>query len=147
MNTRLLIALISLVVIVSCSIEPEKINYGTDTCHYCQMTIIDGKHTSQMVTKKGKVYKYDSIECLINDTASKDSGSVALLMVADFANPGSLINAKEAMYLVSDSISSPMGANLSAFISLEQLNTLKREMGGTSYTWKEINQVILDKGN
>ncbi|MCG8372424.1 MAG: nitrous oxide reductase accessory protein NosL [Balneolales bacterium] len=100
-----------------------------------------------MVTKKGKVYKYDSIECLIKDTASKDSNSVALFVVADFANPGSLIDAGEAMYLVSDRIPSPMGANLSAFSSLEQLDALKQEKGGTSYTWEEIRQEILGKGN
>ena len=29
------------------------------------MTIVDNKHSAELVTTKGKVYKFDAIECMI----------------------------------------------------------------------------------
>ena len=46
----------------SCSKTPQPINYGTDMCHFCQMTIVTKTHAAQMVTTKGKQYKFDAIE-------------------------------------------------------------------------------------
>ena len=40
----------------SCNVSPKPIEYGSDGCHYCKMTIVDKVHAAEMVTKKGKVY-------------------------------------------------------------------------------------------
>lgn len=60
---------ISLVVLVSfftsCStVEPTPIKLNTDNCDYCKMTIADLRFASELITEKGKVYKYDDLSCL-----------------------------------------------------------------------------------
>ena len=46
--------------------------------------------------------------------------------------------AKEATYLISKEIKSPMGANLSGFASKEKALISQRDNGGDIYTWQEL---------
>ncbi len=121
----------------ACNVAPEKIEYGKDGCSFCDMTIVDKTHAAEFVTKKGKVYKFDAIECLINDLTTKDENSMAYILVTDFLNPANFINANEAVFLISEELKSPMGANLSAFKSKEVIN-----YKGQTYNWKNIKERI-----
>lgn len=93
----------------SCQVKPQEIDYGKDGCHYCKMTIVDNQHAAELVTKKGKAFKYDAIECMVNDLKQKENNSVELFYVNDYGNPGKFVPAKEATYLISKKIPSPMG--------------------------------------
>jgi len=126
----------------SCSVESEKINYGKEACHFCKMTIVDTQHASEIVTNKGKVFKYDAIECMINDLKKKEGSTIALLFINDYANPKALIDAKTATYLISEQIKSPMGAFLSGFKTEEEAVSTQKEVGGKLYSWSEIQQQI-----
>ncbi len=126
----------------SCSVESEKINYGKESCHFCKMTIVDTQHASEAVTSKGKVFKYDAIECMINDLKKKESIDFALLFINDYSNPATLIDAKSATYLISETIKSPMGAYLSGFNSKDKALNTQKESGGKIYSWSEIQQQI-----
>ena len=66
------------ILVSSCSVESEEINYGEESCHFCKMTIIDNQHASEVVTVKGKVFKYDAIECMVNDLKQKKDVEIAL---------------------------------------------------------------------
>ena len=125
------------IVLASCSVTPSKIEYGKDVCHFCDMTIVDKTHASEFVTKKGRAYKFDAVECLINGLKDKDENEMAYILVTDFLNPTVLINAKEASYLVSEKIKSPMGANLAAFKNKEAIG-----YQGEIYNWKSIKNHI-----
>ncbi|MGO3183594.1 MAG: nitrous oxide reductase accessory protein NosL [Aequorivita sp.] len=132
--------LISLV-FTACNVSPQPINYGSDACHFCDMTIVDRQHASQMVTAKGKAYKYDAIECMVHSLQDefKDT-EMAHYLVADFHQPGELIDAKTATYLVSEKIQSPMGENLSAFLNEESGQKAVERFTGNTYSWKEIQE-------
>jgi copper chaperone NosL len=120
---------------LSCTVEPEKINYGSEACHFCKMTIVDRQHAAQYVTKKGKQFKFDAIECMVNDLSDKEVEKIALLLVADYMEPGKMIPASQATFLISKEIKSPMGANLSAFSSVQAANLVKDKNGGEVYDW------------
>jgi copper chaperone NosL len=122
----------------SCDIAPEEINYGTDACSFCKMTIVDQKHASQYVTKKGKQYKFDAIECMVNDISENGQEHLGILLVADFENPGNMVDADHAVYMINEAIKSPMGANLSGFASQEAAESIQKEHGGKLYSWKEL---------
>ncbi|MCP4884715.1 MAG: hypothetical protein GY908_13100 [Flavobacteriales bacterium] len=122
----------------SCSIAPESINYGLDSCHFCKMTIVDQQHSAQYVTAKGKQFKFDAIECMVNELAEKDIDKMAIFLVADYDEPGQMTTAFEATYLISEEIKSPMGANLSGFSSEESALTTKNSSGGDLYSWDEL---------
>ncbi|TBW28115.1 nitrous oxide reductase accessory protein NosL [Gramella sp. KN1008] len=128
--------------LISCEIGPKPIHYGQDGCEYCKMTIVDKQHASELVTNKGKVYKFDAIECMINFRKEHDDIQYALYLVNDFNNPGELIDATMATFLISENISSPMGANLSAFYAEAAANEVQSSHGGEVYDWHEIQPFI-----
>ncbi|HHL51947.1 MAG TPA: hypothetical protein ENJ39_01095 [Flammeovirgaceae bacterium] len=127
--------------LTACEVAPQEINYGKDGCHFCKMTIVDNQHAAELVTAKGKAYKFDSIECLIHDLRQRED-EVALLLVCDYSRPGELIDARQATYLISQNIPSPMGAYLSAFDSRQAAEAVQAEQGGDLYTWQEVQQTI-----
>nr|AWJ66262.1 nitrous oxide reductase maturation protein, outer-membrane lipoprotein [uncultured bacterium] len=102
------------------------------------MTIVDRQHASELVTSKGKVYKFDAIECMINSLNENDIGPYAHTLVSDFTNPGQLIDAQDASFLISKNIPSPMGAFLSAFKKKEAALKTQNESSGTIYNWGEL---------
>lgn len=121
-----------LVGITSCAVEPEPINYGRDACHFCEMTIVSKAHAARAVSDKGKQYKYDAIECMAHDEL-KHQVPMAIRQVSDLADPGSMIEVEDAVFLVNDSINSPMGANLGAL--KENHETSKN---AELYSWEEL---------
>lgn len=128
------------IVITACEVKPQPINYGNDACHYCKMTIVDKTHAAEIVTKKGKPYKYDAIECMLNDLKDRENNKIALFLVSDYGNPGALIDATEATYLVSPTIKSPMGANLTAFLKKNKAEGYVNNGDDKIYNWNEIQQ-------
>lgn len=135
-----LVTSLCILLLVGCKIEPQKIDYGKDICNFCKMTIVEEKHAAEIVTKKGRAYKYDAIECLINETNELDKSKIALFLVTDYTQPKVLINANEATFLVSKDIKSPMGAYLSAFSN--KLDAKKYK--GKIYNWNEIQKRFKD---
>lgn len=123
----------------ACNVSPQPINYGSDACHFCDMTIVDRQHASQLVTAKGKAYKYDAVECMVHSLQDEFKNTdMAYYLVADFNQPGELIDATKASYLVSQQLQSPMGANLSAFLNEEAVQKAQNKFTGDIYSWKEI---------
>ncbi len=126
----------------ACTVGPSEINYGKEACHFCKMTIVDNQHAAEIVTAKGKAFKFDAIECMINDLKKRDESEIALFLINDYANPGNLIDARPATYLISEAIPSPMGAFLSGFGSRETALAVKDEKGGEIYDWQAIREQI-----
>lgn len=116
----------------SCSVEPSPIEFGKDACEYCRMTIADPRYGAELVTKKGRVYKYDSIECLVNEMSEPDfsSNEVKYLLTVDYASPERLVDARRASYLHSPALRSPMGMNLTSFADASAADKTRRAHSG-----------------
>ena len=123
---------------LSCEIEPSEINYGNDACHFCSMTIVDNQHAAQILNNKGKAFKYDAIECMLNDLKKWPSAEIGMILVNDYNKPGKLVMAEEATYLISPAIPSPMGAFLSAGEDESKIMSIKSAQGGEIYSWESI---------
>ena len=130
---------------ISCEPKVVDINYGKDMCHYCSMTIVDRQYSAQYVTGKGRAYKFDAIECLIKDMKAQDEEKMAFIMVSDYSNPGELIDARSARYVVSENIQSPMGENLLAVKDDETAKGIILEAQGDKFEWPQICAKIQDK--
>ena len=141
-NQNFKVAILSLLLLASCSVEPEPIDFGREQCNHCMMNIVDKAHAAQYVTKKGKQYKFDAVECLINYLSNKDEKEIEQILVADYNNPRKMIEAKNAAYIISENINSPMGANLSAVTNVNDAEKLVEEHGGDVYKWDEIKAKI-----
>ena len=130
---KIVLLTFSFLLIYSCGTKPQPINYGSDACSFCQMTIVDRQHSAEIVTVKGKSYKYDAIECMMNDLSKWKRPDVALFLVADYDRPGELIDATNANYLISEDIPSPMGEFLSAFGD-------DISMDGEKFNWASLKE-------
>jgi copper chaperone NosL len=102
------------------------------------MTIVDKVHAAEIVTTKGKVYKFDATECMINFMDEFETSNIELFLSNNYSTPEELIDSKEATFLISENVPSPMGAFLSAFKNKEDAVKLKDEKGGEIYTWEEL---------
>ena len=138
MRRRYLIMVILGLGMLSCEIKPRPIAYGSEACHYCKMTIVDRQHAAQLVTDKGKIFNFDAVECLINYSPQLEEADIALKLCNHFTEPGELIPAEEAYYLISEGIPSPMGAFLTAFQTDDLAKNALREHGGEVFTWNEL---------
>ena len=124
--------------LISCNVAPEAINYGEDGCHYCKMTIVDKTHAAEVVTDKGKIYKFDATECMVNFMNEFDTSQIALYLSNNYTDPEALIDATKATFLISKNVPSPMGAFLSAFETKEEAQKILDDKGGDLYTWETL---------
>jgi len=139
--------LFAALLLVSCSPKPEPIDYGNDVCDFCKMNITDNKYAAELVTSKGKVYKYDSIECLFQfkDLEFKSDDEIHSELVNDFSNPGELIDLRRSFFLKSEVFRSPMGMNVLSVSSEEKLNEIKSQHGGEILTYNEVKKLALEQ--
>ncbi|KAA2219021.1 nitrous oxide reductase accessory protein NosL [Maribacter flavus] len=134
-----IITLLTLTYLIwGCSGTPKVLEYRTEGCHYCKMTIVDKQHAAQYVTKKGRTYSFDAAECMLNQLKEINEETVNLFLVNDYNDPGSMLDASKATYLISKNIPSPMGEYLSAFGTIEAAREIQTEQGGELFTWTEI---------
>ena len=63
---KMISLILALALFLSCNTEPVPLRYGKDACHLCKMTLMDKKFGGELVTGKGKVYKFDDVNCMIN---------------------------------------------------------------------------------
>ncbi len=141
---RVVFVLVTLITLASCGSEPEPINYGHDECEFCRMLITDTKYGAELVTDKGKIYKFDSIECMIEFSLVKNTlgDTNNKLLITDFNNPGNLVDARNSFYVKNDKVRSPMGLNVTAFNGEEQAQKFISENGGEKLSWVEVIELV-----
>jgi len=124
----------------ACTPTAEPVSFGEDMCAHCKMTIVDEPFAAEVVTQKGKVFKFDAIECMMQFLQKKQSDKMALMLVRDFENPKEWQDATQCNYLISKELPSPMGAGLSAWLSKENAAAMQAEKGGEVYDWAGLKQ-------
>jgi copper chaperone NosL len=129
-----------LLLVLACKVEPEPIAFGKDHCHLCKMTLMDHKFGGEVVSTKGRIYKFDDTKCMVDFINSGYYGDkdLAFKMVIDYQNPGELIDATTAFYVKSPEIMSPMGGGIAAFSTQEAMNDFKKKLNGFYLVWGEV---------
>ena len=138
MKTKLLFSIITVLALTACNSKPIAITYGEDACYFCKMTIVDRQHAAEIVTKKGKVYKFDATECMVNFTSDIDSTTIKRYLSNNYLEPEILIDASKATFLISKNIPSPMGAFISAFKTKDEALKMKAKKEGEIYSWHQL---------
>lgn len=138
MKTPNLITLMLCLLLAACSHAPQPILYGKDACAHCKMTIMDKRFAAEVITAKGKVFKFDAAECMIdflNENPAIASDAKSSFLVDDFNNPEQFADARRSFFLRDSSLSSPMGGNLAAFFSLSTAKAAKKDQSAQIYSW------------
>jgi copper chaperone NosL len=125
---------------IGCEINPEALRYGVDACYTCKMTLMDTKYGAEIVTKKGKVYKFDDINCMINfyNSGLESFDNMAYKLVVDYSQPEKLIEAQDAFYIKSNQIRSPMAGGIAAFENKSVMDNYKKQWKGIWLSWGEL---------
>lgn len=138
-NTIKLVLLLA-IFLAACTVEPDPILFGVQECSHCRMTITERPFAAQLMTEKGRTHSFDAIECMMRYSRSNFSTDqeVRMFRVADQESPHELFDATQATYVVSESIPSPMGGNLSAYRSRESAASRLGSQEGEILTWMEL---------
>ena len=92
---------------------PRPIAYDRDVCAFCSMTVSDPRYGAELITVKGKVLTFDSIECLASYHLANRAATRSLWVTQD----GRLVPAERARFrraAPDAEANSPMGLGLSA---------------------------------
>ncbi len=135
-----LLACLVAISLLSCTAEPEPLEYGHDACHTCKMTLVDRKFGAELVTSKGKVFKFDDVNCMLTyyHSGENDPAVFTHKLVVDFSDPAKLVAATDAFYLKSSGIKSPMASQIAAFEKKENMDKAKDELNGIYLVWGEV---------
>ena len=82
---NLFISAATLVLLVACGHSgPETININKDDCDNCKMSISDKRFACELVTEKGRAYKFDDVTCMMS---YKNDAWYALMELRDYLGP------------------------------------------------------------
>jgi copper chaperone NosL len=123
-------------IVIGCAKGPAEIAIGQDVCDHCRMVITDIRFAAEIVNQNGKVFKFDSIECMVSRHA--DIANVHSSWVKDFHNPSAWVDAQQAVFLRSESLPSPMGGFLSAYAQESVAAAAREQHGGLLRTFDQL---------
>lgn len=124
----------------SCStIEPELIGLNKDVCDFCKMTISDGRYACEMITNKGRVYKFDDLGCLLAYKKENKKRQCKYIFINDYDQNKEMVSAENAFYVESAHLNSPMGGNCAAFKDSVKANKLAKQFAVKVSNWSAIN--------
>lgn len=120
---------------------PEPIKLNVDACSFCRMKISDGRFAAQLITSKGRNYKFDDLKCMLN-FSSQFEGEIKSYYIAEFSGANELTDAGTAWYIQNDDFKSPMGGNTAAFKSKTQAESEAQATGTKVLSWSEVSSSI-----
>ena len=101
---------------------------------------MDNKFGAEIITKKGKIYKFDAAECMlmfVKQGKIKDE-EVGTYLVTDASKPAQFTDAKTSSYLISENFPSPMGANLSTYGNRSDAERFQKQYPGEIKDWNSM---------
>ncbi len=124
----------------ACSVTPQPIKLGSDNCDFCKMTISNPRFGAEILTKKGKTFKYDDIACMISDLKqnSLSPADINSIYAVDFIGSHPLIKVENCFFLESENLRSPMGGNIAAISNKDSLNYYLNTFQAKEVIWKDI---------
>lgn len=126
--------------LISCTGGFKQISYGKDACDNCKMTIIDKKFAVEIISVKGKAYKFDDLICTKQFVENKkiDAKEIGDIFVNYYNKPGEFIKFKESYLVSNEWLKTPMSGNMAAFASQEEAMRFIETHGGDSLASNSI---------
>lgn len=129
-----------LLLTASCKQGFEPVSYGTEPCNHCKMTIVDPRYAAEMITSKGRVYKFDDVLCMKQyaDYYTDQSNNASFFVAVYNGGKDQFIDASKAVYLRNDFFKSPMNGNYAAFADASAAGHLQDSLSVVPVTWASI---------
>jgi copper chaperone NosL len=101
------------------------------------MTISNSQYAAQLITDKGRIYKFDDFSCMIQ-YAKENSALPNRLFVNDYVTPNKFISVEQAFFLKGGTIHGPMGGKAIAFSTQAGANSYKAKMSASQTSWSAL---------
>lgn len=140
------IAIITALFMIGCNHKPEKIASGKDNCAECKMTIMDPRFAAEIVTKKGKIYKFDDVHCIAAFMKRRgvEMSDIHQTLFINYNNSTEFIKVRNAEFVVSSQLKSPMGGNAVAFENHAEAEKKAAEIEGSKVTnWATLYNILI----
>lgn len=128
----------------SCTTKPQAINYGKDICSDCSMAIMDPKYGSEIITKKGRIFKFDDARCLIHFIISGGvkAADIEQTVFIDYENDKNFVPVESISFVVSPLLKSPMNGNVVAFSNALSAKKIASQIGGVLKNWGDLKKSV-----
>ncbi|MBK8517883.1 MAG: nitrous oxide reductase accessory protein NosL [Saprospiraceae bacterium] len=138
---KVAIFMVPIVALLSCSPKgPEPIILHKDNCSFCKMSISDGRFGAELITDKGRVYKFDDLSCLIQFEKDNSEKGAQANYVHYYPSDNELIPAETAFYIQGGSLRSPMAGNIAAFKTEKEAMEYLTKLQAKKTDWNTLNQ-------
>lgn len=139
MNTLLLLLSASALSACTTNDSPVTINYNTDACDNCKMTIVDNKFGCEFKTEKGKAFKFDDLSCMIAylEEGNNNAQAAKHFYVNDFLSR-ELVNINNVTIIGSENISSPMGGSMASFSNTDSAKLYTNYYAAELISWNSL---------
>ncbi len=130
--------------LTSCQSNPQPFAYGKDICDECKMTIMDPKFGGQVITKKGKVYKFDDAHCMVNflKKGNVKQDEIGKAIFINYEKQNDFLDIKSASFVTSEELKSPMNSNTAAFASEPEAIKKAQSVNGAVKNWDQLYQAL-----
>ncbi len=139
-NTALSILTLALLLSACQSDSPEPIKLNIDNCAFCKMTISDGDFACELKTSKGRIYKFDDLNCLLNYKKENNSVPIQTVYICAFRSNQTLIESNSLFFVESENFMSPMGGNIAAFKDRQVADSFATIYSTTVNNWSKISK-------
>ena len=125
-----------------CKPEPQAIEFGKDSCAGCNMTLVDKRFGAEFVTGKGKVFKFDDVNCMVEfiEREPHAGDTAARRFIVTFNERGVLAEADKLVFVKHKSLRTPMRSHVAAFHDKASAQATLDGLGqgGAFLTWEEV---------
>jgi len=128
----------------SCSTGPLPLVPGKDACTFCQMPVADTRFGAEIITAKGKLYKFDDIGCMSHFLKNGLSANEKIqnIFVVSYLHRQNFVEVSKSFFLKSVDVHSPMNSGIAAFESLNEATPLLKDFPGEILSWDELQQKL-----
>jgi copper chaperone NosL len=139
------VGLLLLLTVQACDSGPRPIPYGQGECAMCHMSLSDRRYGAEILTRKGKTFFFDDLNCMVHFEAGQGVASeeIAGRWAADFAQPGRLVAVEQAVFVHSPALRTPMASQVAAFALRSDAEKVRAEGGGELLNWESTKDLFL----
>ena len=135
-------ALLLIIVATGCNSGPKPINLGKDKCNHCKMPISDARFGAEIVSDKGKIFKFDDTRCILGFLAEGKikKEEAAQIYFSNFYKPHQLLPLEDVTFYQSPGLKSPMNGNIAALNHRDSLESILKNYLGNEISWEDMQK-------
>ena len=103
---------------------------------------MDPKFAGEIISKKGKIYKFDDAHCLVHflKAGNIKTADISQTVFIDYENNKNFLDINSLFFVVSPKLKSPMNGNAAAFVDKSSAARIARETDGEIKEWASLLQ-------